>query len=461
MVEFRLDQIAQKIRGEIQQGHPALIFSRFNIDSRLTRPGELFFAIKARRNGHSFIPEAAEKGAAGAVISEDVPAPNDSFALIRVADTVAALQELARAALAACPVKIVGITGSVGKTTTKEFAAALIEGSFRVLKSEGNMNNHLGLALSLLRLRPSDEVAVLEMAMSAPGEIRALTRMAPPDIAVITNISPVHLEFFPDLEAIARAKKEILEGAKIDATAVLNGDDPLIRKISRDWTGRRILFGFSPRCDIRASQVRSLEPEGLIFDLHLGAETREVRLPVIYEDYVMNVLAALGAAYALGVPFSRLAERIPHLRPFAGRGILLRLSRGIRLVDDSYNSNPRALESALRSLARFPGRKVAVLGEMLELGPEEKEFHLQAGKQAVEYGWEVLITIGRLGDVLAEGAHRAGMPEDRIFSFADSAQAADKISALILDGDLILVKGSHSVKTEVIVEKLKELFKER
>jgi len=461
MVAFRLDEIASRLRGRIVQGDPRRVFDKFHIDSRLSEPGGLFFAVLAKRNGHDFIPDAAQKGALGAVISQDVLAPDGDFALLQVTDTVAALQELGRAALASCPVKVVGITGSVGKTTTKEFAAGLISGRYRVLKSEGNLNNHLGLALSLLRLQPDHDVAVLEMAMSAAGEIRSLTRIAPPDVAVITNVNPVHLEFFADLEAIALAKKEILEGTKPGGTAVLNGDDPLVEKISRDWKGRRITFGFSPRCDVRASAVRSLGEEGLVFELRLGMQAEEVRFAFLYQDHLYNLLAALGAGWALDVPFVDMCASISRFRPLAGRGVLLRLGRGIRVLDDSYNSNPKALESALRGLAGLPaGRRVAVLGDMLELGKEEAAFHRAAGRQAAEFGWDILITVGPLGPHMAEGARDAGMPEARITVFVDSAAAAEKITGFIQEGDLVLIKGSRGTRMERFVDKLKEAFKE-
>jgi UDP-N-acetylmuramoyl-tripeptide--D-alanyl-D-alanine ligase len=461
MVAFRLDEIAAKLAGRIVQGDPNRAFDKFGIDSRLSEPGGLFFAIVARRNGHDFIPDAARKGAAGAVISQDVIPPKDDFALLRVGDTMAALQELGRAALASCPVKVVGITGSIGKTTTKEFAASLISGRYRVLKSEGNLNNRLGLALSVLRLQPVHQVAVLEMAMSAAGEIRALTRIAPPDIAVITNVNPVHQEFFPDLDSIALAKKEILEGLKKEGTAVLNGDDPLVEKISRGWKGRRISFGFSPGSDIQASGIQKLGENGLAFELRVGVNREKVRFGFLYEEYLYNLLAAVGAGRALDVPFADLCREIPRLRPLPGRGMLFRLNRGIRVIDDSYNSNPKALASALKGLSGLPAkRRIAVIGDMLELGKNEAAFHRAAGEQAAESGWDVLVTVGLLGSHTAAGARGAGIPASRIFSFSDSSSAAEKVPGLLQEGDLVLVKGSRGVRTEQVVEKLKEAFKE-
>jgi UDP-N-acetylmuramoyl-tripeptide--D-alanyl-D-alanine ligase len=461
MVELRLDEIAARIGGHILQGDPAHLFDKFNFDSRLSEPGELFFALVAKRNGHDFIPDAARKGAQGAVISQDVPLRVRDFALVQVADTMAALQTLAKAVLHDHPLKIVGITGSIGKTTTKEFAASLLSSRFSVHKSEGNFNNYLGLSLSLLRITPCQQISVLEMGTSAPGELRGLTRIAPPDVSVITNINPVHLEFFHTLEGIARAKKEILEGTKKGGTAVLNGDDVRVRKIARDWNGESVFFGLSPRCDVRASSIRKMGMEGLEFELRLAARKEKVRFPFLYEDYLYNLLAAVGVCRAFSVPFESIIGQISELRPFSNRGNLISLGRGIKLIDDSYNSNPKALEGVLVGLAGLPAkRKVAVLGDMLELGEKEAAFHRRAGKMVVESSWDVLITIGPLSLDLAEGALSAGMPRGRVFSFAASEEAAEKVPALVQEGDLVLVKGSRGIRTEKVVEKLKEEFRE-
>ena len=461
MAELRLDAIALRMGGMIVEGDPSSVFGSFNIDSRLSQPGELFFAIAAKRNGHDFVPDAFAKGARGAVISQDIAPVGPAHALVRVPDTITALQALARSVLADHGARVIGITGSIGKTTTKEFTAGLLSPCFKVLKSEGNFNNRLGLALSLLRLQPGQQAAVLEMGTSGPGEIRTLTRIAPPDIAVITNINPVHLEFFHSLEAIAEAKKEILDGAKEGATAVLNGDDPLVQKIGRDWKGRRLTFGFSPACDVRASAVRKLGTNGMTFELQLEGRAKRVRFPFFYEEYLSNLLAAVGASHALLVPFEVMIEQIPRLTPFSGRGGLIRLGHGLRLIDDSYNSNPRALQAALKGLASLPARRrVAILGDMLELGPTEADFHRQAGRQVAENGWNLLLAVGSLARHIAEGAMAAGLPKAQVLTFFTSDEAAARISALVEDGDLILVKGSRGIKTERVVERLKDDFKE-
>ncbi len=461
MVELRLDEIAVRMGGRIVQGNPSTLFQTFNIDSRLSQPGELFFAVVAKRDGHEFVPDAARKGARGAVISQDIERIDQGFSLVRVSDTVAALQALARSVLKAHHPRVIGITGSIGKTTTKEFTASLISQRFQTLKSEGNFNNRLGLALSLLKFQPGQEVAVLEMGTSGPGEILTLTQIAPPDVAVITNINPVHLEFFHTLKAIAGAKREILDGAKPDATAVLNGDDGLVREIGQTWKSRRITFGFSGGCDVQAAEVRKLGTAGMAFKLRLENKTAEVHFPFLYEDYVSNLLAAVGASWALSLPFDVITEGIPSLSTFPGRGRLIHLGSGLQLIDDSYNSSPKALDAALKGLASLPAkRKVAVLGDMLELGPEETVFHRQAGKHVAGYGWDLLLAIGPLARHMADGARAAGMSAAQVRTFMTSEEAAARISSLVEEGDLILVKGSRGIRTEGLVQRLINDFKE-
>jgi UDP-N-acetylmuramoyl-tripeptide--D-alanyl-D-alanine ligase len=457
MAELRLEDVARRTGGRLLSGPPSLPVRGYVIDARCAGPGDLFIAVVAGRDGHDFVPQAAANGASGAVVSKNVPSPGGAFGLVLVPDTVRALQDLARSVLADYPVTIVGITGSVGKTTAKEFAAAFLSSAFPVLKSEKNFNNHLGLALSLLRLEKAHRAAVLEMGMNAPGEIAALTRIAPPDIAVITNISPVHLQFFADMDGVALAKKEILDGMKPAGTAVLNGDDPRVLRIAESWRGRKVTFGRSPACDVRASAIRRRGYEGLSFDLAYGRETAVVDLAFLAESAVEDFLAAAAVAYALAIPLREIVLRASSMKPQEMRGNLVPLAKGARLVDDSYNSNPIALETALKSLALLPAaRRVAVLGDMLELGAKEREFHLEAGRTAALLGWDLLVTVGPLAGLMAEGAAAAGMDRARIVSFADSGKAARAVPPLVTGGDLVLVKGSRGVKMEKIVESLRE-----
>jgi UDP-N-acetylmuramoyl-tripeptide--D-alanyl-D-alanine ligase len=461
MAVLRLDEIARIAGGAILQGAAGLSVATYAIDSRLVAREGLFFAVPGRRDGHDFVADAARRGAAAAIVAHPVPVADRAFGLVQVRDTATALQALAHNVLSRRPVRVVGITGSIGKTTTKEFAAALLAPRFRVLKSEGNYNNYLGLALTLLRLGPDEDAAVLEMGMSAPGEIRALTRVAPPDVAVITNVNPVHLQFFHNLEEIAQAKREILDGAKPGAIAVLNGDDPLVMKIAAGFAGRRLTFGRGPACDIRAEQVASKGYAGYEFTLRYGKESGPVALPCVNEAAVANLLAAAGVCLSLGLGLAEILPGIGALKPFAMRGALIEAGRGLRIYDDSYNSNPRALDAALRSLAVLPAaRKVAVLADMLELGPGEKAFHRQAGETVARTGWDVLVAVGPLADSIADGAAAAGMRPAAIHRFADAAGVAAAIGCLVRDGDLVLVKGSRGMKTEAVVEALKARGKE-
>jgi UDP-N-acetylmuramoyl-tripeptide--D-alanyl-D-alanine ligase len=461
MAALRLDEVARLAGGALLRGAPGLTVASYGIDSRTIAPGGLFFAIPGRRDGHDFVAAAAGRGAAAAVVSRPVFLSDPAFGLVEVPDTVAALQALAREVLARRPVMVVGVTGSVGKTTTKEFAAALLASRFRVLKSEGNYNNHLGLALSLLRLDPADEAAVLEMGMSAPGEIRALTRIAPPDVAVITNISPVHLQFFSGLEEIAEAKKEILDGAKPGATAVLNGDDPLVMRIAAGFTGPVLTFGRGPACDVRAEGLVAKGYDGFEFVLRYGRESAPVAFPCVNEAAVANLLAAAAVCLALGLPLDAVGPAIRRLKPFAMRGMVVEAPGGVRVYDDSYNSNPRALEAALKSLASLPApRRVAVLADMLELGPGEIEFHRRAGETAARAGWDVLVTVGPLAAHIAAGAAAAGLDAGAIRVFADADAAAAAIAGLVRDGDLVLVKGSRGMRSEKIVDALRARGKE-
>jgi len=461
MARLRAAEIAAAAGGTLVQGDRAAVFSSFSIDSRTIEPGGLFFAVIAERDGHEFVAAAAARGAAGAVVSHEIAVSDEAFVLIRVRDTVAALQDLARSVLARHPAKVVGVTGSVGKTTTKDFAAALLGTTFCVHKSEGNLNNHLGLALSILRLEAEHEIAVLEMGMSAPGEIRRLTEIAPPDVAVVTNVAPVHLAYLGTLEAVAEAKGEILDGMKPGGAAVLNSDDPWGKTLAERAPGRVIFFGFGNEAEVRASGLAYAGFDGLQFRLGYDGSAHDVRLPFLTEGQVENLLAALGVARVFGLRWETLQPGFAALEPAAKRGRIIRLAEGITVVDDSYNSSPRALEMALRSYMQLPaGRYVAVLGDMLELGPDAEKYHEEAGRSAPRLGWDVIAAVGPSARWIAAGARAGGLDADRTAEFETSEEAAGKIPALLRPDDLVLVKGSRGVRMERIVEKLISTFKE-
>lgn len=456
MARLTVEETSRRIKGAVLQGDPSTVFEKYNFDSRSTAAGELFFALKASRDGHEYISHAHRMGAAGAVVSEPVTAPDKDFALIRVEDTLRALQDLGSSVLSDYSVKVIGITGSVGKTSTRAYTSAVLGTRFKILESEKNFNNHIGVPITLLRLDDSHELAVLEMGMNSPGEIRRLTEIAPPDCAVITNIQPVHLEFFNSLDEIALAKKEILEGLRPGGTAVLNGDDARVRKIAEGLQGEALYFGSFPGCRIRISEVTGRGLEGMDATLNYGEEATNLWLPFLYRSCIHNFLAAAAVGFVFGIPLEAVRNTGERLQPLPMRGQLIRIPGGLDIVDDSYNSNPAALSSALESLSTVPaGRHVAVLGDMLELGQEEERFHIEAGELVHSLGWDCLVTVGPLSRFMAKGALDAGMDKSRIFSFEDAEAVCREAATLFHTGDLLLVKGSRGIGMDKIVNDLK------
>jgi UDP-N-acetylmuramoyl-tripeptide--D-alanyl-D-alanine ligase len=441
---------------------PDTAFESVSIDSRTLEPGALFVAIRGPRfDGHDFLAEARARGARAALVERDVAAA-ETLPLVRVADTTRALADLARRRLndarRAAALPVVAVTGSVGKTTTKDMTAALLAPLGPVLKTEGNLNNQYGLPLTLLRLDERDRAAVLELGMSAPGEIRALTTLAEPDVAVITRIAPVHLEFFPSLDAIADAKAEILEGLRPGGTAVLNGDDERLQRIGARFQGRTLWFGRDRRFDVSAERWRGTA-FGMRFDLRIAGRTLDVALPLAGPHFVENFLAAATAAHALGVSPDAIAEAAPMLAPARHRGELLRLAEGVHVLDDCYNSSPAALEAAIVALGLVPGqRRVAVLGDMLELGPTAPGLHREAGRSLVGRV-DVVVGVGPLAAELVEGARAAGFPAEALSHYADAEAASRAVLDLAAPGDALLVKASRGVRLERVVDALAARFK--
>lgn len=455
-MELTLGQLSLWTGGEILRGSLETKFNHYNFDSRQTQGGELFFALRGQRDGHDFVLDAWKKGAAGAVISRQVDGLPENLALLKVEDTLTALQTIAHKVLLSTRAKVVAITGSVGKTTTKELTAAMLATNYRILKSEKNYNNEIGLPMTLLRLSPQDEIVVLEMAMRGPGQIKKLTEIAPPDVAILTGIHPVHLEFFPSMEALAEAKREILLGTKHNGIAVLNGDDPWVMKMAEVWKGKKLLFGFSDYCQIKSRQPRHLGFEGLQVHIELARQSLAIKFPFLYEGSIYNLLASCAVAYLFSIPIDLIAKVAQSIKPEPGRGELIILEPEIKLIDDTYNSNPYALQEALRSLAKLSAfRRLAVLGDMLELGPQASFFHREIGKKLVKYGWNLLFTIGDLSQEIARGAKEAGLNNSHIYCFQDSLEAAEAVESILKPGDLVLVKGSRAMKLEKIVDFLK------
>ncbi len=428
-----------------------------SIDSRTLRPGELFVAIAGPRfDGHDFLAEARERGAAAALVHRQV-AEIPGLPMLRVADTTRALADLGCAVRVRAAIPVVAITGSVGKTTTKDMTATLLGRLGRVLKTEGNLNNQYGLPLSLLRLTPAHRYAVLELGMSAPGELRTLTRIARPDLAVITQVAPVHLEFFSSLADIAAAKAEILEGLGPEGVAVLNGDDPHLRRVGEAHRGPVSWFGRHRAFEVSAENWRGTV-HGMRFDLRLAGESVEVALPLPGPHFLTNFLAAAAAAHRLGLSPQDIAEAALGMKAAHHRGEVLHLGEGVTVLDDCYNSNPAAVEAAVAALALSGSRRrLAVLGDMLELGHAGPALHREVGVR-VAGSLDLLASVGPLAMNFLEGARQGGLAAASLYSFPDSTAAANAVPGLVRPGDAVLVKGSRGIRMESIVEALVARF---
>src|SRR5271165_797436 len=354
----------------------------YSIDSRTVEPGELFFAVKGERlDGHDFVDQALARGAIAAVVGKDqLRRYSNTAGLIAVENTLVALQTLATAVRKIWGKTAIGITGSMGKTTTKEAMAHLLAIKYRVHRTKGNFNNHFGLPLGLLTLEPEHDVAVVEMGMSHSGEIAALARIAQPNQAVITNVAPVHLESFDSIAGIARAKYELIEALPHGGTAVLNADDEYVSQFGRDFKGKVVLFGLKPTADVRAEDIEVVGPEGTRFDLVSHQVRQRVHSPLLGEHNIYNVLAASASALEHGITPSEIAAALPSLQPADKRGQVVQLGN-ITVLYDCYNSSPKALRAAVDTLAAMPARRrIVVAGEMLELGASGEQLHRECGR---------------------------------------------------------------------------------
>ena len=423
----------------------------YSIDSRTLRPGELFFAVKGERlDGHDYVAAALEKGALAAVVQKnEIHRYVGETRLLAVDDTLAALQTLATAVRKVWGKPLVGVTGSAGKTTTKDAVAHVLASDFRVLKSEGNFNNHFGLPLMLLKLEPEHDVAVVEMGMSHAGEIRALAEIAQPEIGVVTNVAPVHLEFFASIAGIARAKYELIESLPSTGTAVLNADDEYVAQFGRDFKGKVVTYGTQATADVRAENAQARGTEGSEFDVVLAGGREHARLPLVGEHNILNALAAVAVGLVRGLKLSDAVGALATLAPPDKRGQVLQLGN-ITVIDDCYNSNPKALRAMVDALAAMSaGRRIVVAGEMLELGPGGEEMHRAAGQHIGEMKINVLVGVRGLAQAMVDGARRAGIEAE--FA-ATPEQAGDWLAREARDGDVVLLKASRGVKLEKALE---------
>ena len=435
--------------------------SGFSIDTRTISSGDLFIAIRGDRfDGNAYAVEAVAKGAVGAIVSDPTLTSATELAgtpLIVSSDTIAALQALANRVRRDSGAAVVAVTGSAGKSTTKEITATFLAARYTVFRNRGNLNNHIGLPLSLLELREKPDIGVLELGMNHAGEISALVKIAEPEVRVWTNVGPAHLEFFGTVDAIAEAKAEILEGANHDSLLVANADDDLVMRHASKFGGRVRTFGVERPADVRALAVRDLGVDGTAAIVRTPIGETEVRTPLPGTANLSNMLAAAAVAIRFDVPLEDIVERAAGLKPVARRGEVIRAG-GVTIIDDSYNSNPKALSRALAMLGgetRYE-RRIAVIGEMLELGAASGEMHRAAGEEAARWNVDVLVAVGGANArAVADGAIKAGMAASQVHYVESSKAAAELVASLVTSGDVVLVKGSRGIRTEVVVDRLK------
>jgi UDP-N-acetylmuramoyl-tripeptide--D-alanyl-D-alanine ligase len=426
----------------------------YSIDSRTLQPGDLFFAVRGERlDGHDYVEKALQAGASGAVIAIDQA---ERFAasgkVLIVKDTLVALQRLGAAVRRLWGKRLVGVTGSAGKTTTKDVIAHVLSTRFRVLKSQGNLNNHFGLPLQLLKLEAEHDIAVIEMGMSHAGEITALCEIAKPDWGVVTSVAPVHLEFFPEgIAGIARAKYELIASLPPSGVAFLNADDPYVSQFGRDFRGKVVMFGISHAADVSAKSLEDLGPRGSRFQLHAGGVITAAELPLLGSHNVSNALAGVAVALEAGVTPSEAAASLASLKAPDKRGQVLHIN-GATIINDCYNSNPKALEAMVDVLAASPAkRRIVVAGEMLELGPAAPELHRQSGNHIAQRKIDILLGVRGAASFIVEGAAAGGVfakfvpePED----------AGEWLVENLKPGDVVLLKASRGVKLERALERL-------
>ena len=464
MLDYTLAQVAIAVQGELAAGSADAQVASAAIDSRASGAGTLFFALPGERvDGHEFVAQASAAGASGAVVSKARPLDSfgdlpEAFGLIVVDDPARALARLAAWHRRLMKASIVGVTGSAGKTTTKDMIAAVLREGFSVLATEGNMNNEIGLPLTLLRLEPDHDVAVLEMAMRAPGEITALAKTARPDAGVVTNVGFAHIGLLGSQSGIADAKAELVRALPAHGFAVLNGDDSHVRAMERFAPGRSLLYGLSPDCSIRAVDV-ALSEDDTSFAVTLdGQASPDVRftVPVPGRHNVLNALAALAVGWRLGIDPGAMARGLASFRPSAMRMHFVQAPRGFTVIDDTYNANPASVRCAIDAALQHGGQRrvIAVLGDMLELGDAGDAGHAELGAYAVSAGVSGLVTVGPLAALAASRAVRAGLDPRRCHACDDNASAAHAAIEMASAGDVILVKGSRGMRMEQIVSAL-------
>jgi len=460
-MQLTAGDILKAVQGHLIAGEPETLIRSVTIDSRKIREGALFVPLQGTRSdGHLFIEAALAAGAGGALVRKNhalLPQLRSRCSgklLIEVADPLVALGDIAGCWRNRCPARIVAITGSNGKTSSKEMAWTIVAAQQACMRNPGNFNNLIGLPLSLLDLEPGHASAILEMGMSEPGEIRRLCEISRPQIGLITNIGPSHLEQLKTLEAVAAAKAELFESLEPGATAIINADDERVAGLARCTRAGRVTYGISSGA-ITAARIHNSNCYGSGFDLVIRAATVPVTLQVPGRHFVSNALAAAAIADSLGIGIEQISQGLASFRGVPGRMETLSV-RGVRIINDAYNANPVSMQGALQVLAALPGarRRIAVLGDMLELGSNAAQFHRELGRTVAGLGLDYLYVTGEFSSETQDGAYTAGMPAEHIAACPDVEKLAAELQAVLHEGDAVLIKGSRRMRMERVIEQL-------
>jgi UDP-N-acetylmuramoyl-tripeptide--D-alanyl-D-alanine ligase len=444
-------QVVDLAGAKLEQGDGKISVERISTDSRTIKKGELFVALRGENfDGHKFIEDVAKAGAAGAIVDlewkEKAPA---KFAIIRAKDALLAYQNLAANYRKSLPIKVLAITGSNGKTSTKDFAASVLGRKFRVTKTQGNFNNHVGLPRTILEANSEHEVGVWEIGMNHPGEVAPLAKIAAPDAAIITNIGVAHIEFMGTREAIAKEKGELAEAIGSNGTVILNANDPFSKGIA-ERTHAQVIFAGTNEGTIRAIDIQQ-SAHGSEFTIIEGAHRCRAQLPVPGIHMVQNALLAVAAGRAFGLSLEEAAGGLAGA-PLTKARLQIKEINGVQFLDDSYNANPDSMKAALQTLVELDadGKRIAVLAEMRELGKETQRGHEEVGEAAAAFGIDQLIGIGEMGAVIARAAKKAGL--EKTDTVGSTSEAADLLIDIAEPGDLVLIKGSRLARTEEVIE---------
>ena len=456
---MKVGDCLRAIDGKLISGTKNKVFRGVSIDSRTLKENELFICIRGDRfDGHNFIEEVKNKKSSAVIISDTsnlTLRDDNALSIILVSDTLKALQKLAQFYREQFSIKFVGITGTNGKSTTKEMIASISETTFKTLKTQGNLNNHIGLPLNLFRLSQSDEVAVIEMGMSAAGEIKRLAEIAQPEIGVLTNITEGHLIHLKTLKNLQAAKGELYDALSKQGTAIVNADDPLVFELAKSVRSKVVTYGIHNEADIKAEDIRPADKEGFNLNVRLFNQKIPVRLPFLGACNIYNALAAMATGFSLGIELENMKSGLSNARLLPNR-YEIKKHLGFTIINDAYNANPKSMQEALKTLKDYQceGRRFFVIGDMLELGDLAESAHEKLGVEVTKYSIDYLVTVGELSAHVAKSAVASGMDKKHTATALGHECAVAFIKKHSQPGDCLLVKGSRGSKMEEVVRRL-------